>query len=51
MELYNYFTDKDGRISPGERFETFRRMGLEGQVQFPQPKIQDLEKAALSYNH
>lgn len=38
-------TNKDGIVDFNERAEAYRRMGLESQVQFPQPKLEQLEKA------
>ncbi len=47
--------NKNGKLELDERVEAFKRMGLENQVkvqvQFPQLKLEDLEKAVQSYQH
>ena len=47
----NGYADKDGEkgISPDERFEVFKRAGLEDKVIFPNLSAKDLKKAIDSY--
>ena len=39
----------DGKIDIPEKAEAYKRMGLESQVQFPQPKLEELEQAVQDY--
>ena len=41
--------DGDGLVSISERFEATRRMGLEGEVEFPRPSINALNIGVESY--
>ncbi len=47
----NGYADKDGEkgISPSERFEVYKRAGLEDKIIFPELSVKDLEKAVKSY--
>ena len=47
--------DKNGNISDTEAFEAYKRMGIEGKVNFhgilfPNPTLRQLEKGIDSYN-
>lgn len=44
-------TNHDETIDVHEKVDAYTRMGLESQVQFPQPTPEDLEKAVKSYEN
>ena len=47
----NGYADKDGEkgISASERFEFYKKVGLEDKIIFPELSVEDLEKAIDSY--